>query len=95
LHKFEKKDNLNKAALSKFLKVTIIQFNNVALLVLLINFDFFDGPALGVIPLLNGSFTSFDERFYKTIGTTIQSTMVLSIISPQIAKLKPLFVEFL
>ena len=45
---------------SKFTKMTAVQFINISIVVLLINFDFLDEPLLGFVPVLNGKMRSFD-----------------------------------
>ena len=84
---YEKQETVNDELKSKFIKMTIVQFINISIVVLLVNFDFFDTPLLGFIPFLNGNYTSFDQRFYANIGKTIQSALVIQIILPSLRKI--------
>jgi len=69
--------NKDEEVSNKFIKMTAAQFINITLVVLIVNFDLFEGPAFGVLPLFNGDYQSFDERFYNNIGKTLQSALML------------------
>jgi len=57
--KFERKHTINEETISQFSKITIIQFINVALIVICVNFDFLEDNFLGFIPIFNGDYTDF------------------------------------
>jgi len=52
----EKKHTINEETTSQFTKITIIQFINVAMIVILVNFDLLEEDLLGFIPILNGEY---------------------------------------
>ena len=60
----------------------LIMFINIALVVLFVNFDFIDNKIFGFIPFLNGTYVSFDKRFYDNIGKTLQFTLLVQIVAP-------------
>jgi hypothetical protein len=51
---FEKNHSVNDETKGQFQKIVIMQFINIAVVILLVNFDTLDGPFLGFIPILNG-----------------------------------------
>jgi len=68
--------------------MTIVQFINLSLVVLIVNFEIFEDKLFGFINFFNGSYTSFDKRFYHNLGKTLQSALMMQIIMPQLKKLK-------
>lgn len=59
--KLERKHTINEETEALFLKKTLIQFINISLIVLAVNFDFLDGEYfLGFIPIFNGSYSDFN-----------------------------------
>ena len=52
----EKRHTVNDETVGQFVKITIMQFINIAIVIMLVNFDFLDGPLLGFIPILNGEY---------------------------------------
>lgn len=50
----EKRHTINDETLGQFQKITIMQFINIAVVILLVNFDTLDGDLFGFIPILNG-----------------------------------------
>ena len=64
-----------------------MQFINIAVVILLVNFKFLEGPFLGFIPILNGGFNDFSTYWYSNIGKTLCFTMLVNIVSPHVSKL--------
>lgn len=91
--KFEKRETVNEEIQSKFIKMTVVQFINIAIVVLIVNFGIFDNKLFGVIHFFNGDYKSFDERFYSNIGKTLQTALMLQIVVPQMQKLKDPAIE--
>lgn len=85
--KFEKRETVNEEIQSKFIKMTVVQFINIAVIVLIVNFDVFEEQLFGFIPFFNGNQRSFDKRFYNNIGKTLQSALMMQIVIPQMKKL--------
>lgn len=55
----EKKHTINEETETLFMKKTLIQYINIALIVLAVNFKFLDGYFLGFIPIFNGTYPDF------------------------------------
>ena len=55
----EKRHTVNDETVGQFVKITIMQFINIAIVILLVNFDFLESPFLGFIPILNGDYIDF------------------------------------
>ena len=51
--------------------MTFIQFINIAIVVLIVNFDVFEDRLFGFIYFFNGNYRSFDKKFYDNIGKTL------------------------
>jgi hypothetical protein len=83
----EKKQTINEETTSQFTKITIIQFINVAMIVILVNFDLLEGNFLGFIPILNGDYQDFSVQWYANVGKTLCMTMLIGIFSPHASKL--------
>lgn len=92
--KFERKHTINEETISQFSKITIIQFINVALIVICVNFDFLEGPFLGFIPIFNGEYTDFTVKWYANVGKTLCMTLMINIFSPHASKLSLPFLKF-
>lgn len=74
---FEKRETVNEEIQSKFIKMTIVQFINLSLVVLVVNFDIFEDKLFGFINFFNGTYTQFDKRFYHNLGKTLQSALMM------------------
>ena len=63
---FEKRHKLNEETIGQFVKITIMQFVNIALVILFVNFDFIgqDNLFLGFLPIFNGSYKDFNVGWY-------------------------------
>lgn len=87
----EKKHTKNDETLGQFKKITIMQFINIAVVVLVVNFDFLAGPFLGFIPIFNGDYQDFSIHWYGQVGKTLCLTLMINIFTPHGSKLaKPL-----
>jgi len=64
-----------------------MQFFNIAVVILLINFKFLDKPLFGLIPILNGDYKDFTCDWYVIIGKTLCLTLMMNIFTPHISKL--------
>ena len=76
------------------MKITIMQWINIAIIILIINFDFTVGSSgspnglfLGFLPIFNGSYPDFVAQWYSKVGSTLCLTMVINIFSPHVSKL--------
>ena len=76
------------------MKITIMQWINIAIIILIINFDFTVGSSgspnglfLGFLPIFNGSYPDFVAQWYSNVGSTLCLTMVINIFSPHVSKL--------
>lgn len=80
--KMERRETVNEETMSKFIKMTVVQFINLSVVVLILNFDVFEEKLFGFINFFNGNYKSFDKRFYNNLGKTIQSALMTQIIQP-------------
>ena len=71
--------------MSTFFKVTFLSYFNVAVVVLLVNFDL-PVPLLNEGGILKGQFKDFSERWYAHVGANVCYTLVMMIFTPQISK---------
>jgi hypothetical protein len=72
--------------MSTFFKVTFLSYFNVAVVVMLVNFDL-NVPLLNEGGILKGNYKDFSERWYANIGANICYTLFVMIFTPQISKL--------
>ena len=77
-----------------------MQFINIGVIVLIINFDLTDTNEdgskqlfLGFLPFFNGSFKDFDSAWFSQIGKTLSLTMLINIFTPHISKLTMPFLK--
>lgn len=85
--KFERKHTINDETEALFIKKTLIQYINIALIVLAVNFDFLEGNFLGFIPIFNGKYHDFTAGWYKNVGKTLTLTLFINIFSPHVSYL--------
>ena len=71
--------------MSTFLKVTFLSYFNVAVVVMLVNFDL-PSPVLNEVGVLKGEFKDFSERWYAHVGANVCYTLIMMIFTPQISK---------
>lgn len=84
---FERKHTINEETEALFIKKTLIQYINIALIILAVNFDFLEGDFLGFIPLFNGTYPDFNAAWYKNVGKTLTFTLCINIFSPHVSYL--------
>ena len=56
---FERKQTRSAEEIGLFRKMTVVQYVNIAAVVLLVNFKGFEEPLLGFVPVLNGTYDDF------------------------------------
>ena len=83
----EKKHTINEETETLFMKKTLIQYINIALIVLAVNFKFLDDKFLGFVPIFNGTYPDFTAEWYKNVGKTLSLTLFINIFSPHISYL--------
>ena len=91
--KIERKHTINEETEALFIKKTLIQYINIALIVLAVNFDFLEGNFLGFIPIFNGTYKDFTAAWYTNVGKTLTLTLFINIFSPHISYLFMPFVK--
>ena len=85
----ERKHSVNEETNGQFTKITLMQFINIAIVVLCVNFDFIqgDGLFLGFIPIFNGAYPDFTVSWYAKVGKTLCMTLLIAIFSPYASKM--------
>ena len=83
----EKRHTINDETQGQFTKITLMQFTNIAIVILVINFGFLDGDFLGFLPIFNGKYTDFSADWYGNVGKTLCLTLLINIFSPHASKL--------
>ena len=86
LSHFQRLYTYNDQTMSTFFKVTFLSYFNVAVVVMLVNFDL-SVPLLNEGGILKGQYKDFSERWYANIGANICYTLCVMIVTPQISKL--------
>ena len=84
--KYEKVHNRSTEQLKLMSKVFIATFINTALVVLAVNANFSDLRTESWMPefLFNAKFKDFSRQWYVQVGSTLVSTMMISIFSPHV-----------
>jgi hypothetical protein len=82
---FERCHTFNDETMGQFRKITLMQFVNSGLIILLINFQ--GAPSWLPLPILRGEYRDFSEMWYKKVGKSIITTLLLNIFSPHASKL--------
>jgi len=77
----EKKHTVNEETTGQFIKIFIMQFMNIALVVLIVNMNLSIG-FLSFLPIFNGEYLDFNSGWYENVGKTICLTMVINISLP-------------
>ena len=88
--RIERKHSVNEETNGQFTKITLMQFINIAIVVLCVNFDFIDGDDglfLGFIPIFNGAYADFTVSWYAKVGKTLCMTLMIAIFSPYASKM--------
>lgn len=77
-----------------------MQFINIGVIILIINFDFTetneDGSKKlfwGFLPIFNGSFKDFNSEWFSQVGKTLTLTLLINIFTPHISKLTMPFLK--
>lgn len=83
---FEKKYTKNDATVSTFVKITILQFFNISVVILLVSFNLKFG-LFNVFGIFVGDYTDFSVDWYKHIGATLTMTMLINCVSPHVSKI--------
>ena len=81
LSHFQRLYTYNDQTMSTFFKVTFLSYFNVAVVVMLVNFDL-SVPLLNDGGILKGEYTDFSERWYANIGANICYTLLLMVFTP-------------
>ena len=63
LASYVRHDSINEESLSKFKKILIVQFINLAILILLVNFEFHPDKDSSM-PFMNGVYNDFSIEWY-------------------------------
>lgn len=90
ISRVEKHHTQNEQTLATFAKITVLQFINISLIVLLINFTIPGAEQetlLGILPVLRGEYSDFTVQWYHNVGATLCVTLTISIISVHIGKM--------
>ena len=66
--------------LRTFSKVTLMQYFNIAIVLLLVNMNI--GISVGGFPILAGEYTEFSVDWYKNIGAALCFTLLVNTASP-------------
>jgi Calcium-dependent channel, 7TM region, putative phosphate len=84
LSRFEKVNNKSTEQLKLMSKVFIASFINTALVVLAVNANFSQLGTYSWLPkyIFNASFYDFSRQWYVQVGSTITTTMLVTIFSP-------------
>ena len=81
---YERHHTKNDETMSQFLRITFLQYINIAVIVLLVNMDLYptDQLFLGFLPILNGEYADLDAQWYSNVGTTISFSLLLGVFTP-------------
>lgn len=86
LGKFEGHKTKTEETLRTFEKVTLMQYFNIAIVLLLVNMNM-GIEFLGGFPILAGEYKDFGVDWYKNIGAALCFTLLVNTASPQVSKL--------
>ena len=89
LSRFERVSSKTKEQLKIMTKVFFAMFINTAFIVLIVNADLSNYRVSDYLPeyVLNGEFSDFSRNWYVKVGSTVTSTMIISIFSPHMVNL--------
>ena len=103
----EKSHTVNDETMGQFQKLTILQFINIAVIILIINIDLTSSSDvvdkddsepplfLGFLPIFNGQFDDFDSAWFAQVGKTLTLTLLINIFTPHVSKLSLPFLKLL
>lgn len=83
----EKKHTINDETAGQFTKILLMQFINIAIVILIVNMKLLNTKLFGFLPLFNGQYTDFNSEWYGNVGKTLCLTMLINIFSPHASKL--------
>lgn len=83
----EKRHTVNDETMGQFKKITVMQFINIGIVILLVNFNTLNEPFLGFIPILQGEYGDFSSYWYGQVGSTLCLTLMINIFSPHASKI--------
>lgn len=96
----EESHTVNDETMGMFQKLTIFQWINIGVIILIININLVDTDEkgnqnlfLGFLPIFNGQFEDFNSEWYGQIGKTICLTLLMNIFTPHISKLSIPFLK--
>jgi hypothetical protein len=64
-----------------------MQFVNIAVVILIVNFRAFDEKVFGFLPIMNGTYPDFNSYWYGQVGETLCLTLFINMASPHVSKL--------
>ena len=70
----------------QFQKILIMQFINIAVVILIVNINLFENGLLG-FPVFAGDYDDLNSDWYAQVGKTISFTLFLNIFTPHASKL--------
>lgn len=95
LSSFEKKYTKNDETMSTFIKITILQYFNISIVILIIGFNL-DIGFLNIFGIFAGDYFDFSVDWYRKIGSNISMTLLIATASPHAAKIgKPIIISIL
>jgi hypothetical protein len=86
LSRFQRFRNHTEEKAVSIKKMFVFQFINLAVLVLLVNYNLtlFQLPTF--FPILTGRYDDFSVQWYKQVGTTLLFTMCSNVLTPHLAE---------
>ena len=85
LSKFEKHYTKGDQTISTFIKITILQYFNIAVIAMLANFQT-DMTFIRAFGILNGQYSDFTVGWYRDVGAALCFTLFLNTGTPHAAK---------
>jgi hypothetical protein len=95
LVRFEKHVSASQETKATVEKVFVAQFINTSIVILIVNANykaFSNTNILGFLGLFQGAFEDFSPDWYKQVGGTLMSTMLINIFVPHLAPLLGLYI---
>lgn len=86
----------NEDTYSKFIKITLMQYVNISVIILLLNFNLRGVDSISalysdknfayqILPILAGSYSDFSVQWYFNVGASICLTLSLNIVTPHVS----------
>lgn len=98
LQDFEKSHSESEDTKSMFVKVSIMQFVNIAIIQLVLGFrleSYSQSCFLGFIPAFRGNYEDFSTHWYREVGATLGVTLFFNIIGSHTPYAKKFLIAFL